>query len=73
MEFLGLYPTWYEPGVGSAGIVGISSMVHGLFSRTAVGAAIIFAFLANHAHRHDRPETLDEPRAPTPLTAPLWA
>jgi len=60
MEFLGLYPTWYEPGVGSAGIVGISSTVHVLFAHTAVGAAIFFAFLANYTHRYDRPETLDE-------------
>ena len=59
MEFLGLYPTWYEPGVGSGWIVGIISTVHVLFSHTAVGAAIFFAFLANYAHRHDRPDLLE--------------
>ncbi|MFE8035290.1 cytochrome c [Thiohalocapsa marina] len=59
MEFIGLYPTWFEPGVGSGWIIGIIATVHVLFSHTAVGAAIFFAFLASYAHRNDRPDLLE--------------
>ena len=59
MEYLGLYPMWYEPGVGSGWIVGLIATVHVLFSHTAVGAAIFFAYLATQAYRRNQPELLD--------------
>ncbi len=59
MDLIGLYPTWSEPGVGSGWIVGLIATIHVLFSHTSVGAAIFFAFLANYAHRHQRPDLLE--------------
>ncbi|SFU93619.1 hypothetical protein SAMN04489707_104011 [Paenacidovorax caeni] len=59
MEMIGLYPTWFEPGLGSGWIVGLIATIHVLFSHTSVGAAIFFAFLANYAHRHQRPDLLE--------------
>ena len=59
MDMIGLYPTWFEPGVGSGWIVGFIATIHVLFSHTSVGAAIFFAWLANHAHRHNKPELLE--------------
>ena len=59
MDMIGLYPTWFEPGVGSGWIVGLIATIHVLFSHTSVGAAIFFAWLANHAHRHNKPELLE--------------
>ncbi|WP_208300207.1 c-type cytochrome [Aquabacterium sp. A08] len=59
MDMIGLYPTWFEPGVGSGWIVGIIATVHVLFSHTSVGAAIFFAFLVNLSHRHQKPQWLD--------------
>ncbi len=59
MEMIGLYPTWFEPGVGSGWIVGLIATVHVLFSHTSVGAAIFFAWLANYAYRHDQPKLLE--------------
>jgi len=59
MDMIGLYPTWFEPGVGSGWIVGLIATIHVLFSHTSVGAAIFFAFLANYAHRNQRPDLLE--------------
>jgi hypothetical protein len=59
MDYLGLYPVWYEPGIGSGWIVGLIATVHVLFSHTAVGAAIFFAYLATVAYRRDQPELLE--------------
>ena len=59
MDMIGLYPTWFEPGVGSGWIVGFIATIHVLFSHTSVGAAIFFAWLTNHAHRHNKPELLE--------------
>ena len=58
MDLIGLYPTWFEPGLGSGWIVGVIATIHVLFSHTSVGAAIFFAFLAHYAHRHQRPDAL---------------
>jgi cytochrome c553 len=58
MDMIGLYPTWFEPGVGSGWIVGFIATLHVLFSHTSVGAAIFFAWLANYAYRHDQPQYL---------------
>ena len=59
MELIGLYPTWYEPTIGSGWVVGLIATIHVLFSHTSVGAAIFFAFLATIAYRRNRPELLD--------------
>jgi hypothetical protein len=59
MDMIGLYPTWFEPGLGSGWIVGIIATAHVLFSHTSVGAAIFFAWLANYAYRHDKPQYLE--------------
>ncbi|MFA5028063.1 MAG: cytochrome c [Candidatus Methylomirabilota bacterium] len=59
MDMIGLYPTWFEPGLGSGWIVGLMATIHVLFSHTSVGAAIFFAALAHYAHRRHRPELLD--------------
>ncbi|AGA35413.1 cytochrome c family protein [Thioalkalivibrio nitratireducens DSM 14787] len=58
MEFIGLYPTWFEPSLGSGWVVGIIATAHVLFSHTSVGAAIFFAFLATLAYQRNRPELL---------------
>ncbi|MGM0690150.1 MAG: cytochrome c [Pseudomonadota bacterium] len=59
MDLIGLYPTWYEPGIGSGWVIGIIATIHVLFSHTAVGAAILFAVLAYIGMRDDRPELID--------------
>jgi len=58
MEFIGLYPTWHEPTIGSGWVVGLIATIHVLFSHTSVGAAIFFAFLATIAYRRNQPELL---------------
>ena len=37
MDLIGLYPTWFEPGLGSGWIVGLIATIHVLFSHTSVG------------------------------------
>jgi len=59
MEYIGLYPMWYEPGVGSGWIVGLIATIHVLFSHTAVGAALFFAYLATVSYRRNQPELLE--------------
>jgi mono/diheme cytochrome c family protein len=59
VDLLGLYPIWYEPGIGSGWVVGIMSTVHVLFSHTSVGAAVFFMALATIAYRQNRPELLE--------------
>ena len=59
MDLIGLYPTWYEPGIGSGWVIGLIATVHVLFSHTAVGAALLFTYLAYIGYRDDRPELLD--------------
>ena len=55
---LGLYPTWFEPGVGSGWIIGFIATIHVLFSHASVGGAVLFAWLANFAVRRDKPAYL---------------
>ena len=59
MDIIGLFPTWYEPGVGSGWVVGIIATIHVLFSHTSVGAAIFFAALATIAYSRNKPEYLE--------------
>lgn len=59
MDLIGLFPTWYEPAIGSGWVIGIIATIHVLFSHTAVGAAVLFAVLAYIGMRDDRPELID--------------
>lgn len=31
MDLIGLYPTWYEPGIGSGWVIGIIATIHVFF------------------------------------------
>lgn len=55
---LGLYPTWFEPGVGSGWVIAIIATIHVLFSHASVGSALLFAWLARRAVTHNKPEYL---------------
>ena len=59
MEMLGMYPTWYDPSLGSGWVLGVIAVIHVLASHTSVGAALVFAWLATIAYRRQRPELLD--------------
>ncbi len=59
MEYIGLYPMWYEPTVGSGWVVGLISTFHVLASHTSVGAALFFAYLATVAYQRNQPELLE--------------
>lgn len=59
MDLIGLFPTWYEPGIGSGWVVGIIATAHVLFSHTSVGAAVFFAVLATMAYSRNKPEYLE--------------
>ncbi|SIO10516.1 hypothetical protein SAMN05443662_1477 [Sulfurivirga caldicuralii] len=59
MELISLYPTWYDPAMGSGYWIALIATIHVLFSHTSVGAAIFFAYLVNKAYREDRPELLE--------------
>ena len=59
MDLIGLFPTWYEPGVGSGWVVGLIATIHVLFSHTSVGAALFFAGLATIAYTRNKPEYLE--------------
>ncbi|BBL76876.1 hypothetical protein [Methylomagnum ishizawai] len=59
MEMLGLYPTWYEPTLGSGWVLGVIAVIHVLASHTSVGAALVTTWLATVAVRRDRPELLE--------------
>lgn len=59
MDLIGLFPTWYEPAIGSGWVIGLIATIHVLFSHTAVGAAILFAVMAYIGMRDDRPELID--------------
>ncbi|MEW5838171.1 MAG: cytochrome ubiquinol oxidase subunit I [Pseudomonadota bacterium] len=59
MDLIGLYPMWYEPGIGSGWVVGFIATIHVLFSHVSVGAAVFFMVLATIAYRQNRPELLE--------------
>jgi len=56
VEYIGLYPLFYFPQIGSAWLMGITGAIHIMASHTSVGAALLFAFLAHKAYKEDRPE-----------------
>ena len=55
---LGMYPTFYIPGIGTAWVMGIIGVVHVVASHTSVGASFLFALLETHAFRRNKPELL---------------
>jgi cytochrome bd-type quinol oxidase subunit 1 len=55
---LGLYPTWFDPTIGSSWVIAFIATIHVLFSHAAVGGAILMGWLANRAVRKNRPEYL---------------
>ena len=59
MDMLGMYPTWYDPTLGSGWVLGVIAVIHVLASHTSVGAALVFAWLATVAYRRKRPELLE--------------
>lgn len=59
MDLIGLYPTWYEPAIGSGWVIAFIATIHVLFSHTAVGTALLFTYLAYISYRDDRPELID--------------
>ena len=59
MEMLGMYPSWYEPVLGSGWVLGVIAVIHVLASHTSVGAALVFAWLATVAYKRQRPELLE--------------
>ena len=59
MDIPGLYPTWYEPILGSGWVLGVIAVIHVLASHTSVGAALVSTWLATVAVRRNQPELLD--------------
>lgn len=59
MDLISLYPTWYEPVVGSGWVVALIATFHVLASHTSVGAALLFAYLSHKAYKEDREDLLD--------------
>ena len=59
MDLISLYPTWYEPHLGSGWVVALIATFHVLASHTSVGTAILFAYLSHKAYKEDREDLLD--------------
>ncbi|MBN2769018.1 MAG: cytochrome c [Campylobacterales bacterium] len=59
MDYLGLFPVFYVPDVGSAWLMGLTGTIHIMASHTSVGAAMLFAFLAHKAYKEDRDDLYD--------------
>ena len=59
MDLISLYPTWFEPMVGSGWVVALIATFHVLASHTSVGAAMLFAYLSHKAYREDRDDLLE--------------
>ena len=59
MEFISLYPTWFETNLGSGWVIGLIATFHVLASHTSVGAAMLFAYLSYRAYKEDRNDYLD--------------
>ncbi len=56
MDFVGMFPLFYFPQIGSAWLMGITGTIHILASHTSIGAALLFVFLAHKAYKENRPE-----------------
>lgn len=55
---LGMYPTFYIPGIGTAWVMGIIGVIHVVASHTSVGASVLFALIETRAFRRKKPELL---------------
>ncbi|WP_218002904.1 c-type cytochrome [Paraburkholderia ferrariae] len=55
---LGMYPTFYVPGIGTAWVMGIIGVIHVVASHTSVGASFLFALLETRAYRENKPELM---------------
>ncbi|MFZ1125913.1 MAG: hypothetical protein WAN59_12310 [Candidatus Baltobacteraceae bacterium] len=58
MDQVGLYPTFYVPGIGTAWVMGIIGVIHVVASHTSIGAAILFALIETKAYRENKPELM---------------
>jgi len=58
MDMLGMYPTFYVPGVGTAWVMGIIGVIHVVASHTSVGASVLFALLETKAYRENKPQLM---------------
>ena len=56
---LGMYPTFYVPGIGTAWVMGIIGVIHVVASHTSVGASFLFALLETQAYRKNQPQLMD--------------
>ena len=54
-----MYPTFYVPYIGTAGVMGIIGVIHVDASHTSVGAAFLFALLETKAYRDNKPQLMD--------------
>ncbi|WP_019937107.1 cytochrome c [Bordetella sp. FB-8] len=59
MDMLGMYPTFYVPGIGTAWVMGIIGTIHVVASHTSVGASFLFALLETRAYRDNKPQLMD--------------
>lgn len=59
MDMLGMYPTFYVPGIGTAWVMGIIGVIHVVASHTSVGASFLFALLETKAYRDKQPQLMD--------------
>lgn len=59
MDLLGMYPTFYVPGIGTAWVMGIIGVVHVVASHTSVGASFLFALIETRAYRRNEPQLMD--------------
>ncbi len=59
MNMLGMYPTFYVPGIGTAWVMGIIGVIHVVASHTSVGASFLFALLETRAVRENKPQLMD--------------
>lgn len=59
MDMLGMYPTFYVPGIGTAWVMGIIGVIHVVASHTSVGASFLFALLETKAYRENKPQLME--------------
>ncbi|KER72380.1 c-type cytochrome [Burkholderia cepacia] len=59
MAVLGMYPTFYVPGIGTAWVMGIIGVIHVVASHTSVGASFLFALLETRAYRENKPQLME--------------
>jgi len=59
MDMLGMYPTFYVPGIGTAWVMGIIGVIHVVASHTSVGASFLFALLETKAVRENKPQLME--------------